>query len=270
MGPLEKIARRARTGRVVALTGAGISAESGIPTFRGPEGYWTVGSRVYQPEELATWRTFSRAPDVVWPWYLYRRTVCRAAQPNAGHRALAELQRALGERFVLVTQNVDGLHVRAGSPPERTWEIHGNLDRFRCAADCTLRTWPAPDGLRAFARTDVLEDRDRQWLRCPDCGGAARPHVLWFDEYYDEPRFRWNSAQQAAAQADVLLVVGTSGATNLPMTMGRRAMSSGCAIVDVNPERSPFSGMAEASGGLHISGSAARVLPDLVEAMCAS
>ena len=115
---------RAGSGPLVFLTGAGISAESGIPTFRGPEGYWTVGSREYRPEELATYEAFTRMPDEVWAWYLYRRGVCRAARPNPAHLALVELERALGDRFLLVTQNVDGLHLRAGHSAERVLQIH--------------------------------------------------------------------------------------------------------------------------------------------------
>ena len=107
-------------GPLVVVTGAGVSAESGIPTFRGKEGYWTVGSRVYQPQELATQAAFRRMPEEIWRWYLYRLGVCRAAAPNPGHVALVELERALGDRFLLVTQNVDGLHPRAGSSPGRT------------------------------------------------------------------------------------------------------------------------------------------------------
>ncbi|HVV49677.1 MAG TPA: Sir2 family NAD-dependent protein deacetylase, partial [Polyangia bacterium] len=102
-------------GPIVFLTGAGISAESGIPTFRGAEGYWRVGSRNYQPTEMAAAAAFARMPEEVWRWYLYRRGVCRAAAPNDAHRALVALERRLGARFLLVTQNVDGLHLRAGS-----------------------------------------------------------------------------------------------------------------------------------------------------------
>jgi NAD-dependent deacetylase len=252
-------------GRVVVLTGAGISAESGIATFRGDDGFWTVGSTNYRPEDLATWRTFSSDPEVVWPWYLYRLAACRAAEPNEGHRALVRLQAMLGQRMVLITQNVDGLHLRAGSNPQRTWEIHGNLERFRCAGECSLRMWPCPTGLRTFARADVLTDEDLPFLRCPDCGDWARPHVLWFDECYDEERFRWQSSLNAAATADLLLVVGTSGATNLPMSVGAAASRAGAAIIDVNPVRNPFSAFAEASAcGLYLEGSAGDIVPDLV------
>jgi NAD-dependent deacetylase len=124
----------ASRGLIVFLTGAGISAESGVPTFRGPEGYWRVGSRHYQPTELATAAAFAQIPEEVWRWYLYRRAVCRVAEPNAAHLALVEAERRLGERFLLVTQNVDGLHGRAGSSAARTYQIHGNIDFCRCAA----------------------------------------------------------------------------------------------------------------------------------------
>ncbi|HTL34091.1 MAG TPA: Sir2 family NAD-dependent protein deacetylase, partial [Kofleriaceae bacterium] len=109
-----------RDGHVLVLTGAGVSAESGIPTFRGKEGYWTVGAREYHPQELATHDAFERMPWEVWAWYLYRRGVCRAAEPNAAHQAIVRWDAALGARFGLITQNVDGLHRRAGSPAERT------------------------------------------------------------------------------------------------------------------------------------------------------
>ena len=119
---------RESEGPLVFLTGAGISAESGIPTFRGPEGFWRVGSRNYHPQEMATARAFSSMPDEVWRWYLHRRGVCRAAAPNAAHQALVQLDERLGERFRLVTQNVDGLHLRAGGDPARIYQIHGNID----------------------------------------------------------------------------------------------------------------------------------------------
>src|SRR5512138_4021579 len=112
---------RARRGSVVVLTGAGVSAESGIPTFRGAEGFWVVGSRNYMPQEMATHAMFERDPQEVWRWYLYRFGVCARVEPNPAHHALAALDRALGDRFTLVTQNIDGLHLRAGATPERTY-----------------------------------------------------------------------------------------------------------------------------------------------------
>src|SRR5690349_8293022 len=186
-------------GHAVVLTGAGISAESGIPTFRGREGYWTVGSREYHPQELATQAAFRAMPWDVWAWYLYRRGVCRAAAPNAAHAALVRLEDALGPRFALVTQNVDGLHRRAGS--RRVFAIHGDIDHMRCAAECVPTPWPIPDDVPALARGEAVPEPVRAALACPRCGGPARPHVLWFDESYDEPRFFLDTARRLAAGA---------------------------------------------------------------------
>ncbi len=256
---------RVRGGKVVALTGAGISAESGIPTFRGAEGYWVVGSRNYMPQEMATLEMFERAPDEVWRWYLYRFGVCRDARPNAGHGALVALESALGDRFTLVTQNIDGLHRRAGS--QRVLCIHGDAAYVRCADGCGLGVVDLPAGL--VPRGDgPLEDAERAALRCPRCGGWLRPHVLWFDEYYDEENYRMDSALRAATAADLLLVVGTSGATNLPMQIGQLAFRRGTAMVDVNPEENPFAELAERSpSGFFARGSACERLPAIVEAL---
>src|SRR5256885_862150 len=181
------IAALARPGHVIALTGAGVSAESGIPTFRGKDGYWTVGAREYHPQELATHAAFSRMPWDVWAWYLYRRGVCRAAEPNAGHHALVDLDAHLTDRFALVTQNVDGLHRRAGSPAARTFAIHGDIGQLRCASECCLERWPIPEAVPALAKGEAVGPELRALLVCPRCGGLAQPHVLWLDETYDEP-----------------------------------------------------------------------------------
>ena len=239
----------ARAGNVLALTGAGVSAESGIPTFRGKEGYWTVGSREYHPQEMATRSAFQRMPREVWRWYLFRRSVCRAAAPYAGHLALAAADRALGERFVLVTQNVDGLHLRAGSPIERTLQIHGNIDFMRCASECSPALHPVPATIPAKSRDDELGDLELAQLRCPKCGAAARPHVLWFDESYDEPLFRAESALRVAAQAELLVVVGTAGATNLPLQIAAIVARAGRPIIDVNLDDNPFAAAARDHGG---------------------
>jgi NAD-dependent deacetylase len=254
-------------GRVVALTGAGISAESGIPTFRGAEGYWVVGSRNYMPQEMATQAMFQRRPEEVWRWYLYRFGVCREAQPNEGHRALVELDRALGERFHLVTQNIDGLHLRAGATPARTSCIHGEAAWVRCAAACGEDRRPLPDLGRRDAATPFTAE-DRRALSCPRCGGWLRPHVLWFDEYYDEENYRMETALRAAGRADLLVVVGTSGATNLPMQIGELAWRRGIAMVDVNPEENPFSALCErAPRGFFARGKACERLPEIVAAL---
>lgn len=252
---------------VVVLTGAGISAESGIPTFRGPEGYWTVGSTEYRPEEMATWRMFQRCPDEVWQWYLYRRGICNQAEPNAGHDAVVRLEKLLEDTFTLITQNVDGLHPRAGSSEERTFEIHGNINRIRCAKECRQQVYPIPEGVPYKSKSDPLTDDDRALLKCPDCGGLARPHVLWFDECYDEAYFRFNSSIQAASAADLLISVGTSGATNLPMQVGQIVLSRGATLIDVNPEPNPFSTMALQGGGFFCQGAGGEVLPDIARVM---
>jgi NAD-dependent deacetylase len=254
---------RQEEGPLVVLTGAGISAESGIPTFRGKEGYWTVGSREYQPEEMATFAMFSHRPEAVWAWYLYRRNACRAAMPNAGHLALVEMEQILGDRFLLITQNVDGLHLRAGSSPSRTYQIHGNVDDARCANECGAPLSRLPDAVLEKTRGEVLTDEDQKVLRCV-CGGWLRPHVLWFDEYYDEEHFRFHSSLKAAAEARVLLVVGTSGTTNLPMQVGHLALSRGAIIIDVNPDPNPFSRMA-AQHGYSLQGKAGMYLPLIAE-----
>jgi len=258
---------RSRRGRVVALTGAGISAESGIPTFRSGEGYWVVGSRNYMPQEMATHAMFLRHPEEVWRWYLLRFGAVRGAAPNAGHLALAELERALGERFTLVTQNIDGLHHRAGS--ERVLAIHGEAAWVRCADDCGAPRSPLPD-LGARDPGAPLSEVDRRALTCARCGGWLRPHVLWFDEYYDEPNYRMESALRAATEADLLLVVGTSGATNLPMQIGRIAFANRSAIVDVNPDDNPFAQLAALSpAGFAARGAAAALLPGIVRRLAA-
>jgi NAD-dependent deacetylase len=255
---------RSAGGRVVALTGAGVSAESGIPTFRGEEGYWVVGSRHHMPQEMATRAMFEREPEQVWRWYLYRFGVCKDARPNAGHHALVALEAALGDRFTLVTQNIDGLHRRAGS--RRVFTIHGDAAWVRCAGACAgLRDLPAVD---VRSKDEPLTAAQRAALTCPGCGGWLRPHVLWFDEYYDEENYRMDSALRAAGAADLLLVVGTSGATTLPMEIGRIVFHRGAALVDVNPEENPFAELARASPrGFFARGSAVERLPGIARAL---
>lgn len=256
----------ARGGHVLALTGAGVSAESGIPTFRGKEGYWTVGSREYHPQELATHEAFLRMPWDVWAWYLYRRGVCRAAAPNPAHHALVRWDAALGDRFGLITQNVDGLHARAGSPPERTYPIHGDISLMRCANDCSVQRWPIPDEVPALGKGEPVADEHKALLRCPRCGGMARPHVLWFDESYDEPRFFLDTARRLAGRATLLVVVGTSAQTNLPWQVVTLAARAGATIVDINTEDNPFGDIAMESGGA-VRGSATAILPTFVDAL---
>jgi NAD-dependent deacetylase len=257
-------------GSVVVVTGAGVSAESGIPTFRGKEGYWTVGSRVYHPQELATHAAFRRMPEEVWRWYLYRLGVCRTAAPNAGHVALVELERALDDRFLLVTQNVDGLHQRAGSSRARTYQIHGNIHFMRCAGSHGDQIVEIPGDVPGLAPEDPLPEPARALLRCARCEGWARPHVLWFDEYYDEELYRFESSLRAAASAALLVTVGTSGNTNLPNQMVAAARRAGALLVDINPEDNPFGRTALAAGGICMQGASSAELPRLVEALASA
>ena len=268
---LDDLLARVRPERVVFTTGAGISAESGIPTFRGAEGYWTVGAREYHPQEMATQAAFQRMPREVWRWYLYRKGVCNAAAPNVAHLALAELERGLGERFALVTQNVDGLHLRAGNSLARTMQIHGNTDYMRpLAGDRT--PIPIPAAVPRLGREDPISDE--VWALLVDAkGGPTRPHVLWFDECYEETLYRSDSAVAAATSCDLLVVVGTSGAAALPFHMAAAAWKKGAAIIDINGADNPFADhardRAKDGRGLWLQGSASRWVPALCERLLA-
>jgi NAD-dependent deacetylase len=258
----------AREGPLLFLTGAGISAESGIPTFRGPEGYWRVGSTNYRPEELATYAAFERMPEEVWAWYLYRRGVCRAARPNAAHLALARLEATLPSRFLLVTQNVDGVHLRAGNTIERTFQIHGNIDYMRCE-DEHPRVRPLPEGIPLdWPKARAIDDDTRALLRCCGRGAWARPHVLFFDETYDEPLFRFESTLEAAARAALVVVIGSSGATNLPTHVVSIGARRGVPMIVLNQDESPFTELASRlPSACVIRGSAGAHLPAIAEAL---
>jgi NAD-dependent deacetylase len=170
-----------------------------FPPSGEPEGFWTIGSREYHPQEMATRAMFNVDPESVWVWYLYRMGLCQQARPNAGHLALAEMESLLGDRFTLITQNVDNLHLLAGNSQSRTLQIHGNIFHARCASACTDKIVPLPDGLRPKGKGSRLTERERRRLTCPVCGNWIRPHVLWFDETYNERYYRFRSALEAAA-----------------------------------------------------------------------
>lgn len=256
------------SGPVVFLTGAGISAESGIPTFRGKEGYWTVGSRDYRPEELATLAAFRAMPEEVWSWYLYRRAVCRNAEPNPAHRALVDLEHGFHDRLVVMTQNVDGLHLRAGSSPVLTYQIHGNIDfmRFDDSGDRTPVEIPEAIDLD-WDRSRRMSASERELLTRR--GILGRPHVLWFDEHYDEALFRFESSLETAAEASLLIVVGTSGATNLPLQVAGQAVRRNIPFIVLNrDEDTAFAELAErAPRGYFHAGPAGELVPAVVDYM---
>ena len=225
---------------VVCLTGAGVSAESGVPTFRDAQtGLWSR----FNAEELASPQGFERDPGLVWRWYMWRLGQLEGASPNPGHRALAELS-SLCERFLLVTQNVDDLHEQAGSAD--VLHLHGSLFEFRCAA-CA-----APYPLRAEER------RADSPPACGLCGDLVRPDVVWFGE-----SLPWDAVEEAAAAShryEVMLVVGTSGlvypASQLPLI----ARQAGATVIDVNPEPGPISAIAD----IFLRGKSGEILPALV------
>ncbi len=203
---------------VVVLTGAGVSAESGIPTFRGQGGLW----REFRPEELATARAFEQRPKLVWEWYMWRRELVAKALPNLGHIALAALETKFAE-FTLVTQNVDGLHAQAGS--RNIIELHGNIMRSRCH-DCG-----SPAGEAAL-------DEDGQLPAC-GCGGLIRPDVVWFGELL--PPEALKRAWEASTRAEVFLSVGTSSAVQPAAGLADMAKRAGAYLVEVNPDTTEMS-----------------------------
>ena len=211
------------TRTVVVLTGAGVSAESGVPTFRGAEGLW----RKYRAEELATPQAFRHDPQLVWEWYDWRRGLIGGCQPNAAHRTLAEMESHL-DNFLLVTQNVDGLHQMAGS--SRIVELHGNLWRMRCSAGCR----PAWE-----ERASPLPVTPPH---CPSCGSLARPDVVWFGEPL--PTAALEAAAQAARHCQVMLVVGTSAVVQPAASLPRIARDSGAFVVEINPQPTALSEIA--------------------------
>ena len=228
--------------RVVVFTGAGVSAESGIPTFRDAlTGLWAT----YDPERLATKEGFVADPSLVWRWYASRRARVRTGAPNAAHVAIASLQTS--RPTTVVTQNVDGLHARAGT--RDSVELHGNMVRARCLADCG---WSGD--------TDALEATDaRVPPRCPHCGANARPDVVWFGEAL--PERQWTRAEAACRQADLCLVVGTSGLVHPAAQLPTIAKAAGSSIVVVGPDATALDEVAD----VVLRGRAGTVVPALIE-----
>ena len=219
--PVTVIERLRQARHVAVLTGAGISAESGIPTFRGAlTGLWAR----YDPYELATPDAFRRNPQLVWEWNMWRRGLVERAEPNAAHRALAALERRV-PRYTLITQNIDGLHQRAGS--RDVVELHGNLMRTRCFEEGIVVDASAPG--------------DDGMPRCPHCGGHLRPDVVWFGELLDADILK--AAKHAFDTSDVALVVGTSSIVEPIASLPHRALRRGKVVVEINPD-APLRGIA--------------------------
>ncbi len=238
MDGMEIARQRLRSSRSpVALTGAGVSAESGVPTFRGAEGLW----KTFRPEDLATPEAFDRDPVLVWEWYGWRRSTIASIRPNAAHYALVELEKR-NPAFTLITQNVDGLHSLAGS--RSVIELHGSIWRTRC-----------------LGCGGSSEDRIapiRMIPRCALCNGVLRPDVVWFGEML--PVRLLNRAFEASEGADVMIAAGTSGVVQPAASLPSIAKKAGAYLIEVNPEPTPLSGIMDA----RLTGKAGELLPKLL------
>jgi NAD-dependent deacetylase len=235
--------------RLVVVTGAGMSAESGVPTFRGPDGLW----KSFRPEDLATPDAFRRDPRLVWAWYSWRRSIVAKCEPNAGHRAIARLRSSAGRTKTLVTQNVDGLHQRAaGQPPafgSEPLELHGSILRDRCSG-C---------GRRSEGRRDIDTTSPGGLPRCDSCAGLLRPDVVWFGEQLDEAVL--DSAFGEASQADLCLVIGTSSLVYPAASIPQLARRNGANLIEVNIAETALTPLAT----LTLIGPAGEVLPTLID-----
>jgi NAD-dependent protein deacetylase/lipoamidase len=226
---------------VAVLTGAGVSAESGVPTFRDAQtGLWAK----YSPEELATPTAFRKDPKLVWEWYQWRRELVAKAKPNPGHHALVEMEK-LFPRFSLITQNVDGLHRLAGS--RNVIELHGNIQRTKCFQENTVVTeWPETG--------DVPP-------KCPRCGGWLRPDVVWFEEPLPEVEIQ--SAVNASREAEVFFSIGTSALVYPAASLPHEALNHNAIVVEINPSPTPLTAKAD----YMLKGQAGVILPELVKVL---
>jgi NAD-dependent deacetylase len=223
--------------RIAVLTGAGISAESGVPTFRGRDGLW----KQYRVESLATPEAFERDPALVWEWYDWRRGLIAPVEPNAGHRVLAGWEGLFGE-FSVITQNVDGLHAKAGS--RNLVELHGNIWKLRCTKEGTVE--------------EVRETPLRRLPPvCPSCGSLRRPHIVWFGEALDPDVL--DRAAAISRSCQVMFVLGTSGIVQPAASLPFAAARAGAKIVEVNIEPTPLTPQADH----FLPGKAGDVLSDL-------
>lgn len=226
---------------IVCLTGAGASAESGVPTFRDAQtGLWSQ----YDPEELASQAGFAANPGLVWQWYMMRLNMVEEADPNAGHIKLAMIS-TIPPQFTLITQNVDDLHERSGI--HSVLHLHGNIARFRCN-DC-----------RAEYQLIMVDRSADEPPSCRVCGGPIRPDVVWFGEML--PREAITLAEQAIRRCDLLIVIGTSGIVYPAAMLPIEAKRAGAFVVDINPQYGPTAEDAD----MFIQGPSGSVLPDLVD-----
>lgn len=224
--------------RLVALTGAGVSQESGLRTFRDAQtGLWAQ----YKPEELASPEAFRRDPKLIWDWYAWRREAVKGVRPNAGHYALVQIEKQVPQ-FTLITQNVDNLHRMAGS--RNVLELHGNIQRVRCA-DC-------------YTFAETWGDDSESVPRCDVCGGLLRPDVVWFGEAL--PRDQLEFAVEAARACDVFFSIGTSGVVQPAASLAFAAHNRGAAVVEVNAEPTPLTPKAN----YFLQGKSGEILPELV------
>lgn len=259
---LEQLVQTLRTKkyyRIVFLTGAGLSAESGLPTFRGGDGYWTEGSVNYTPQEVVTLAFWEHQPWIVWKWCQHLIQAVMKGRPNPGHDAITRIDRVLGDRCRVITQNVDGYHQAAGTDPAHVLQIHGDALQSRCGEDCQYPPVLLPLPASVLAPEIDLTNTD---MRCTNCGGLLRPHALFFDETYNDELYNLRASLNAARRADLLVIVGTAGATTLPQEIVETVWDKGGIILDINPERDPFAEKAE-ERGLYLPYTAGEVLPVL-------
>jgi NAD-dependent deacetylase len=252
--------------RVLVLTGAGVSAESGIPTFRGKDGYW----RNLDPTKLATPEAFARDPQLVWDWYRERRKRIRNARPNAAHEAIARLARATDE-FLLVTQNVDDLHSRAGIPAQKMVRIHGDIFATRCShcdfSDAGRGGSPEPPGASAVELgIAATSEKNQDVPRCPDCHALLRPGVVWFGEQLSQNELERVENFLDGGACDVVIVAGTTATFGYIIDWALRGSRDGAELIEVNPEETPLS---EFSRRL-VRELAAIALPRIVDDLLAS
>jgi NAD-dependent deacetylase len=250
---------------IVFLVGAGVSAESGIPTFRGKDGFWVSGSKNYTAQEIGTLRMFRLASMEVWKWYLYRKSLTEKAKPNAGHMALKDIEDILGNQFALISQNVDSLHRKAGNSEGRTHLIHGDLDFVRCSGNCSDELYPFPQGIALENRQkEIITHEEWELLKCPKCGEELRPHVLWFDESYNEKFYKLSTVQKISWKTGILFILGTSGATNLPQMIAEDVLAGNGLVVDVNIDTGYFTErLKDEENGIVVKASSSEFLEEL-------